>query len=688
MSRMEILAPAGSVGALQAAVRCGAAAVYLGTDAFNARQNAENFTGDALESAVAYCHVRGVKVYLTLNTLIRENEFSAAIEVAKRAQRFGVDALILQDVGLARCLRAVLPQMPLHASTQLSCHTPDGVRFLRDNGFSRVVLAREMSFEEIKRCAGLGCELEVFVHGALCMCVSGQCYLSAMLGGRSGNRGLCAQPCRLPFSAEGTDNLTGGYALSLKDQSILQHMQQLADIGVVSFKIEGRMKRPEYVAAAVTVCDKAMKGEDISAELWQDLEAVFSRSGFTDGYYTAKRGREMFGTRNYEDVIRQKPVLKRLELLYQKERQSVEVSMHLTAAPGAPTVLTVCDADGHTVTAVGEPSELAHTMATSADKVITQLTKTGGTPFAATATVTLGKDVMLPVSAVNALRRDALSQLEMARATVENRAVCDAPIALPSAAASCRGRLIRLQTAAQYSDALRDEAVIVPLSVAADTLQAILKTHRGRLGVEIPRGLFGGTDGVKSALMRAKTLGASFVLCGNVNGIEAAVSCGLPIIGGFGMNITNGKAVDFCADNGFAAVTLSAELSFGHMHFAETASLPCGVLVYGRLPLMLTRNCPRKAAGADCGACKNGGVLVDRKRARFPVMCENGCAELLNSVPIYWGDKPQALPQFAFRLYHFTDESAARVAQVIDMYDQTASFDAAATRGMYRDGVE
>ncbi len=689
MRNIEILAPAGSQDALQAAVRCGAAAVYLGTDAFNARQHAENFAGDALKSAVAYCHIRGVKVFLTLNTLIRENEFEQALDVAKRAQAFGVDALILQDVGLARYLREWLPDMPLHASTQLSCHTPDGVRFLRDNGFSRVVLAREMSLDEIKRCADLNCELEVFVHGALCMCVSGQCYLSAMLGGRSGNRGLCAQPCRLPFSAEGTPDQTGGFALSLKDQSIVQQIRTLAQAGVLSFKIEGRMKRPEYVAAAVSVCTAAARGETVPAQMLQDLEAVFSRSGFTDGYYTAKRGTDMFGTRTHEDVTAASAVLKKLSGLFDKERQSVSVCMHLTAAVGEPTVLTVSDDMGNTITVEGAPAEVARTVGTTAEKAQAQLAKTGGTPFAATVLADIGDGAMLPASTLNALRREALSQLETARAAVLSRTVANPPADDKSTHMEWSyGRLIRLQSAEQYSAALCNETVILPLFTDEKTLRNITATHTGVFGVEIPRGLFGGTGAVSRALQTAKSCGAAFVLCGNVNGIEAAHNSGLPVIGGFGMNITNAHAVDFYAQNGFAALTVSPELSFAQMRFATHAALPCGVLVYGRLPLMLTRNCPRAAAGASCASCKGDGALIDRKKVRFPVVCENGCSELLNSVPIYWGDKPQAVPSLAFSLYHFTDESAARVVQVLGMHDESEPFDGQLTRGMYRNGVE
>ena len=328
--------------ALTAAIRGGADAVYLGAVSFNARRNAHNFDAAALCEAAALCHSRGVKLYLTLNTLIRQDEIPDAVRLAEQACQLGLDALIIQDVGLAARIRAAAPEMPLHASTQLSCHTPAGVRELRDMGFSRVVLAREMSRDEIAACAGQGVELEVFVHGALCMSVSGQCYLSAVLGGRSGNRGLCAQPCRLPFTAVRSKADSDERALSLRDLSLYEFVGDMAEIGVSSLKIEGRMKRPEYVAAASRCFSMArdalfspgQKGAD--SELLSDLQSVFSRSGFTNGYYTARRDSSMFGARTYEDVTAAAPVLKRLARLYDKEVPRVPVSLTFTMKTGEP----------------------------------------------------------------------------------------------------------------------------------------------------------------------------------------------------------------------------------------------------------------------------------------------------------------------------------------------------------------
>ena len=294
----EILAPAGSAECVKAAVRCGANAVYLGTKDFNARRNADNFGFDELKETIEYCHARGVKVHITFNTLIDDEEIDKAIEFIKHICTLSADVLILQDLGLAQLIRTIAPEIERHASTQMSVGTPQGINLLEKLGYSLAVLPREMTKTEIENIRkNTSIKLEAFVHGALCMCVSGQCYMSAMLGGRSGNRGLCAQPCRLAFTANGGT----GHGLSLKDLSLVSKAGELSRLGVDFFKIEGRMKRPEYVAAAVTALKKAQSGEDAEAAL-KTLSAVFSRSGFTDGYFENKRGKEMFGIRTKDDV--------------------------------------------------------------------------------------------------------------------------------------------------------------------------------------------------------------------------------------------------------------------------------------------------------------------------------------------------------------------------------------------------
>ena len=685
----EVLAPVGSPECLTAAVRCGAAAVYLGVEGFNARRSAHNFTTETLKEAVAYCRARNVAVYLTLNTLIREEELDAAVDTAIQAAQCGVDALILQDVGLARRLSAVMPAMPLHASTQLTCHTPEGVKFLRDAGFCRVVLAREMSREEMAACTNLGVELEVFVHGALCMSVSGQCYFSAMLGSRSGNRGACAQPCRLPFEPTGDRSRPcppDKAALSLKDNCLIEYVKDLTELGITSLKIEGRMKRPEYVAAATAVYAGAVRGEIPSPAELERLRSVFSRSGFTDGYYTHRLGGAMFGVRRHEDVTAAAPVLKELARLYDKEVPLVDVEMNFSLTT-EESRLALTDGT-HTVTVVGQGGENALNRPLDTDRVKEQLSKTGGTPYYVTdVKVTLAEGLTLPMSVINALRRDAIEKLSVKRSNFtphkcDNRAVCDAlPVNIPGKTRT----VARLQKAAQYSDKLGADIVIFPLSTPADTLSAI--AGQVTVGVEIPRGMFGQEAAIREKLAAAKKAGAKLALCGNVGALSLAIEAGLVPMGGFGLNLTNKEALCFYTERGLKMATLSMELTAGQIKRLLPAPLPVGLMVYGHQPLMLTRNCPRKSALGSCKGCQGQGI-TDRTGTAFPVVCEGGCSEVLNSVPLWWGDQLAALPQVDFHLFHFTIEDADRCAAVIATYKQGGKPPAAITRGLYKRGVE
>ncbi len=689
-TQLEVLAPAGSPECITAAVRCGAAAVYLGADSFNARRSAHNFTTAQLKEAVAYCHARGVAVHLTLNTLIRQEEMDAALATAATAAACGVDALIVQDVGLARRLKAAMPQMPLHASTQLSCHTPAGVTLLRDAGFSRVVLAREMSREEIAACTGLGVEIEVFVHGALCMSVSGQCYFSAMLGGRSGNRGACAQTCRLPFEPTSDHPRPcppDRAALSLKDNCLVAYVQDLANLGVTSLKIEGRMKRPEYVAAAAAVYSAAARGEAPDPTAVEQLKKVFSRSGFTEGYYTAQRDGKMFGVRRHEDVTAAAGVLKELAHTYEKEQPRIGVTMTLTADMEQSS-LTVTDEDGNCLSVTGAAAEPALTRPLDPVRAEEQMKKSGGTPFRVEEAICrLPAGTTLPLSAINGLRRQALEQLLIKRETVQPIS-CDLtvlPPTLPDVETATTRHIVRLADAGQWSPAIRADSVILPLDTPADTLQRIA-AHTA-VGVEIPRGMFDQEDSIVSKLKKAKAAGVVFALCGNVGAIPLAQQAGLLPLGGFGLNITNREALAFFAEQGLAAATLSMELTFPQMRGLLPGALPAGVLIYGHQPLMLTRNCPRRYALGHCRDCQHRGI-TDRTGTTFPVMCAGGCSEVLNSVPLYWGDQPEEIPSIAFHLYHFTMESPQQVADILHAYRHSGKPPAAITRGLYRRGVE
>ena len=407
----EILAPAGGEAQLRAAVLCGADAVYLGLRGFNARAGAENFDENTLPQTVGWCHARGVRVYVTLNTLVTDRELPQWLHSLDAVAAAGVDGVLVQDLGLAKIIRQRYPTLPLHASTQMTIHNLAGARLLEEMGFAQVVLARELSKEEIAAiCAGTSMRCEVFVHGALCMSVSGQCYLSSVLGERSGNRGRCAQPCRLDFKSHGR-----GYALSLKDLTLTDRLRELEALGVASFKIEGRLKRPEYVAAAVTACRQSLAGEVPDLET---LQSVFSRSGFTDGYYTARRDLTMFGTRTREDAAAAAAVLGKLSALTRNEVGRLPVDMVLTMAPGEPATLAVTDGT-HRVEVAGEVPQTALTRPTDEELAHRALEKCGGTPFyLQNLTCHIGEGLMLPLSALNRLRAAALTALAEARSVV------------------------------------------------------------------------------------------------------------------------------------------------------------------------------------------------------------------------------------------------------------------------------
>ena len=662
MTKPELLAPVGSEDALLAAVRCGADAVYLGAGRFHARQHAAAFDDETLARLVAYCHARGVAVHMTLNTLVFEDEFDAALADAKRAADLGIDALIVQDRGLARAIKRSAPAMVLHASTQLSCHTPEGVKQLRDEGFSRVVLAREMSREEIAACCGLGCEIETFVHGALCMSVSGQCLISAFLGGRSGNRGTCAQPCRLPFSLNGKPRDTDR-ALSLKDLSLCDRAAQLGALGVASLKIEGRMKRPEYVAAAVTACRRAIDGLPRDEQLMRDLQDVFSRNGFTDGYYTARRTIDMFGSRTKEDVTAAPKAQKRLAQLYLKERAAVPLDLTLTMRRDTPLSLTASDADGHTVRAVGEMTRDNPSPVDTA-RLEAALSKCGGTPFYVK-TVTVDRDTQAdaPLSAVNALRREVTEQLLALRArrdAIPFEAAKEAPC---NATRPARAAIVvRLSSAAQFSPSLAAHCrlVTLPLDTAPEALRRI--AAQCDTAVEIPRGLFSKEETAYRALCTAKECGVKAAVCHNVGALPLARRAGLPAVGGWALYTANLETCFAHRDAGLVAATASVELTSRQAAFATQSPIPVGAFVYGRVPLMLLRNCPQKAQ-KGCAACGQHSTLTDRKGVSFPLTCTYGCSEVLNSVPLYIADKlrPDA---FAFHTLYMTDETPDDVLRI------------------------
>ena len=642
---MEILAPAGNEQSLIAAVRSGADAVYLGTGAFNARRNADNFRDNSLSEAVNFCHGRGVKVYVTLNTLIRDEEMPALLDAAREVAQAGPDGVIVQDLAVVQILKAICPQLPLVGSTQMSVHNAAGVKALEDMGFSRVVLARELTLEEIKAIRReTKAELEVFVHGALCMSVSGMCYYSAMMGERSGNRGLCAQPCRLNASVNGRP-----YALSLKDMSFIPQVRELEKAGVCSVKIEGRMKRPEYVAAAVTAVRAALKGEtpDMSA-----LKAVFSRSGFTDGYLTGKRNVSMFGVRTQEDVQASKSVLGKLAELYRREFPGVAVDMELKAE-GEELTLTASDEAGNKA-AASLPSIAQDTAPLTEEIARRNLSKTGGTPFwLDRCRVELPEGLNMPGSAVNGLRREALEKLLAMRSRGNGFAL--EPVTLPTITPYTpqkQGLRLRFERAEQLFDVPEAEAILLPME-EIESHPELLKGP-APMWAELPQLIWPlEEETIRARLLALKEKGLQDVAVGNLCELAMARELGFTVHGGPTLNVTNTASLTAYEALGLADTTLSFELPV-RMGARLGGRKPRGILGYGRLPLMQFRACPARGE-KGCGDCKGRPELVDRRGVVFPMVCHGRrYTTLLNSVPLYLGDK--GVPPFDFVTLYFTTE--------------------------------
>lgn len=682
-NKAEILAPAGSFETLVAAVRCGADAVYFGGKAFNARRGAANFNTDEFARAVAYCHARGVGSHITLNTLVSDGELAQALEEIKHVSLSGADVLILQDLGVATLVRSLAPDVARHASTQMSVQTPAGVRLLKKLGYHRVVLPRELSKKEITEIVGkAGIETEVFVHGALCMCVSGQCYMSAMLGSRSGNRGLCAQPCRLPFKVDGGT----GFDLSLKDNSLVPSLNELAEIGVDSFKIEGRMKRPEYVAAAVTACKKSLRGDNCEEEM-RRLGAVFSRSGFTDGYYSSALGKDMFGIRRKEDVSAAQGVLKDLARLYEKEPQSIAVDFVFSALDGCTVTLSASANGVNVFVNSGEVPQKALNAATQADALKDRLAKCGGTPFyAQNVEIELDEGLYIPAALINGVRRQALDLLYEKLSAVKAKSFTQKKFNLPEHTADERRLNALFYNEKSIPDDLSGlDLAFVPYDTNIEKMHSIARKGV-TVGAMLPRGLFGMEKQIARRLAELKAAGITHVNCGNLDALQLAREAGMDIHAGFGLNVFNSLSLELLSRLDVKEATVSFELTLSQIQRLK-GELPRGVVAYGRLPLMITRNCPIKN-GKTCAECKKSGYLTDRMGVRFPVRCFGACSEVFNSRPVYLADRLNEIKNVDYLELMFTTETKDECAKVIDAYRNGLKPEGEYTRGLYYRGVE
>ncbi len=675
MSKLEILAPVGSEESLKAAVLSGAKAVYLGLGNFNARRNAQNFTDEQIEEAIKYCHSRGVKVYITLNTLIKDCEINAVYEAIRKIAVFGADAIIVQDLGVAKAVKEICPDLPIHASTQMSVGTIQGLHRLKKLGFTRAVLPRELSLKEIEfLCKHSPIELEIFIHGALCMCVSGQCLMSAVLGSRSGNRGLCAQPCRLPFKVQnGT-----GHDLSLKDLSLISHIRDLAMMGVCSFKIEGRMKRPEYVSACVTACLMSAKGE-YSFDMEKDLRDLFSRSGFTDGYFEGKLGRDMFGYREKENVqSATKDLLHKYASIYAKEKSRFSVDFTFTGEIGKPATLEAT-CSGYIVTVTSDMlCEEPINSAITTDRIYDSLIKCGGTQFEVRNITFIGRfDFSLPVSAINNMRRNALNLLNEKMLDTSNRKLFPAPIPTEIPSKNKRKIYCRFDNVNQIPENIDADLVFVPI----DTDNKIVKEFR--YGIELPHGMFGNSEKVVKMLKESST---DICLCHTLDAVAIAKKCGKTVVASPSMNILNSLSMDVAKSLGIDEVIVSNECTVESFN-RISSPVGKGITVYGRIPLMLTRNCPVKN-GKSCADCRRNSEITDRMGIKFPVKCQFGYSEILNSRPTYMADRLQEIRECDILFFNFTTESTKEVERVLTAYESKEKPIGEFTRGLLYRGVE
>ena len=655
----ELLAPAGTPEALAAALDAGADAIYFGGTDFNARLRAANFTPEAMRDAVKLCHAYGARAYLTLNTLVTDRELPRAVEAAREAYLCGIDALIVADLGAAAAIHEAIPDFELHASTQCAGHNTAAAAELKKLGFSRMVIARETSRENMQRfLAESDLELEVFVHGALCVSHSGQCLFSSLVGGRSGNRGECAQPCRLP-------DASGKYPLSLKDLSLAEHVPELIEMGVHSLKIEGRLKSPEYVREVVSVWRRLLdeRRAATKAEM-AHLGSVFSRGGFTDAYFKGETGRDMMGYRSDDDKQNTRELAP-----FTGITRKVPLAMHLTMKRDLPLSLTVT-AGEKTATVTGDAPLIAERAPMDAEMVKKNLCKLGNTPYAPERVeISLDEGLMVPVSRLNALRREALEKLcEVARTLPE-------PIASKpqKKRAEAPVRSARFEYAAQITKAAMEYFPIRYLPLHA--------YDKAANGVVIPPVIFDHERvQIKAQLQKAKDAGAMHALVGNIGHLAIAIEAGLIPHADFRLNITNTGTLDTVLSLGFVDALLSPELTLPQIRDIHGAR---DAIVYGRIPLMLLEKCAGQEVGT-CEKCEKGqNALVDRRREKFPILRLPPHRNiLLNSRPTAMSDRRAELARAGINAGHyiFTIESPAEVNGTISAYQSGTPLQCAVRR--------
>ena len=692
---LELLAPAGSMDALRAAVQNGANAVYLGCGTFNARQSAKNFTTQTLTEAVKYCHIRGVKVHLTLNTLVSDRESKELVELIRHAASCGVDAFIVQDLGVIQLCRQVAPNVPLHGSTQMTIHNLDGVHLCAAMGMSRVVLSRELSREEIRHiCANSPIEIEIFGHGALCMCYSGQCYMSSLIGGRSGNRGRCAQPCRQSY---GYAHWEDKYPLSLKDNCLIHYLEELQEMGVASLKLEGRMKKPEYVATVTATYRKALDECRVTPGMEQALLTAFNRQGFTDGYYTGNVDRKMFGIR--KETKDDPAWIKAARQSYETGETALVDITFQASVTRAGSRLTVTDPEGRSCYVDGPVPEIARNVELTDQAIADRVSKTGGTPYRCVGVEAhVEPGLTLSAAVINSLRRDVLNQLTAVRARHTQQ-----PLGKPEklkdylGSGGMPGLSVQVTTREQLTSQLltMDTAMLyVPIHILlAETRLTRTLLRRGNVAAVLPRIVHDDEmTRLKLALADLYNQGLRHVLVGNLGLLIAARQAGYTIHGDFGLNIFNSRSLNFCRELELASACLSFELTMPQIRDLSKA-IPTELIVYGRLPLMVVEHCLIRNRTGQC-TCHQGQLkLTDKTGAEVPVIKDgDSCRSvLLNGKKLYWLDRQEDLSKlglWAVRLC-LTTENAQETDRVLSDFVRSTPIDPGnCTRGLYLRGLD
>ena len=692
---LELLSPAGSPEAVIAAVQNGADAVYMGLGNFNARRGAKNFTDEEFERAVRYCRIRGCKVYVTLNTLVNDREVEAALQTARLVSEVGADGIIIQDLGLISAIRQYLPDIPLHASTQMSIHNLAGVEAAAELGLTRAVLARELSLDQIRYITqNAPIETEIFVHGALCFCHSGQCYMSALIGQRSGNRGMCAQPCRLQYSLGGRMD---DHPLSLKDNCLIDRLEEIEDAGVSCIKIEGRMKRPEYTAIVTRIYANALKEHrQPTPEEMQDLERAFSRQGFTQGYFNGDQ-EDMFGVRGESDPDVGQLFAQARKGYSDGERRRVPVHFYTVAESKQPIRAIAFDDEGHKAAASGRVPEKARGQGLSSGYLTEQMFKTGGTPYNVVENrAQTDPGLFLPAAAINELRRSLIAELSEQRARPPKRRVGMIPSKPKGTQPSDPALIFQVLNGEQLTPelaALKPKYLYVPMTVMSEYFDLLEPfEERGTIPVVVlPRVITDDEENiVRETLEKLFDYGINEALVGNLGHAMLAKSVGMQVRGDFGLNVFNSLTMEMIKQAGFLSATASFELRIAQIRDLSK-TIDTEMIVYGRLPLMVSDQCVIRHSSGRC-TCSTPAQMADRMGAVFPVVKEFGCRNVIyNAHKLYLADKAEDL--YAAQLWGmrmmFTTETPRECLEVAKVYMGLSDYQPnVLTRGLYYRGVE